>query len=52
MATRVLTARFSPLPNAIPGDPADNHIFACAVEGHADLIVSGDRDLLRLGEYL
>ena len=39
------------LPDAIPEDPADNHILACAVEGKADLIVSGDKDLLRLGAY-
>ena len=48
-AATVLSPRF--LPDAIPEDPADNHILACAVEGHADLIVSGDKDLLRLGTY-
>lgn len=39
------------VPEAVPNDPDDNHILACAVEGRADLIVSGDRDLLRLVEY-
>lgn len=39
------------LPNAVPDDPDDNHIVACAVEGRADLIVSGDRHLLSLTEY-
>jgi putative PIN family toxin of toxin-antitoxin system len=32
-------------------DPDDNRILECAVEGKADLIVSGDRDLLRLKSY-
>lgn len=32
-------------------DPDDNHILACALEGKADLIVTGDRDLLRLKDY-
>jgi putative PIN family toxin of toxin-antitoxin system len=39
------------IPNAVPNDPDDNHIIACALEGRADLIVSGDRDLLALGSY-
>jgi putative PIN family toxin of toxin-antitoxin system len=39
------------LPDAVPDDPDDNHIVACAVEGRADLIVSGDRHLLALGQY-
>lgn len=39
------------LPAAVPDDPDDDHVVACAVEGRADLIVSGDRHLLALGEY-
>lgn len=39
------------IPDAIPNDPDDNHIIACAVEGCANLIVSGDRHLLSLAEY-
>ena len=35
---------------ALPSDD-DNHIIACAVSGRADVIVSGDRDLLRLKAY-
>ena len=31
---------------AVPRDPKDNHILECAVAGRADLIVSGDQDLL------
>jgi uncharacterized protein len=43
--------RLDTLPDAVPGDPDDNHILACAVAGKADLIVSGDRHLLSLKEY-
>ncbi|MER2513172.1 MAG: putative toxin-antitoxin system toxin component, PIN family [Nitrosomonas ureae] len=35
----------------VPDDPKDNHIVACALAGKANLIVSGDKDLLRLKEY-
>ena len=41
----------SSIPDAVPNDPDDNHIIACAVEGCANLIVSGDRHLLDLAEY-
>lgn len=40
------------LPESIPRicrDPDDDRVIACAVAGKADLIVSGDRDLLALG---
>ncbi len=39
------------IPDVIKDDPDDNHILACAVEGKADVIVSGDRHLLRLKSY-
>lgn len=32
-------------------DPNDDFILECAVVGRADLIVTGDKDLLSLGEY-
>ncbi len=32
-------------------DPLDDHILACAVEGHADYVVTGDRDLLALDRF-
>jgi putative PIN family toxin of toxin-antitoxin system len=32
-------------------DPKDDMFIACAVEGGADYIVSGDRDLLDLGKF-
>jgi putative PIN family toxin of toxin-antitoxin system len=39
------------VPLVIQRDPKDNHIIACALEGKADFIVSGDKDLLSLKEY-
>lgn len=36
---------------AVPDDPDDNRILECAVEAQAQVIVSGDRHLLALGEY-
>ena len=35
----------------IVDDPDDDRILECAVEGQADVIVSGDRHLLRLTSY-
>ena len=39
---------------SLPGvtrDPKDDGVVACGVEGEADYIVSGDQDLLTLGEF-
>ena len=36
---------------AIPEDPTDEMVLACAVDAQADVIVSGDRHLLDLGSY-
>ncbi|MBP6472185.1 MAG: putative toxin-antitoxin system toxin component, PIN family [Chloroflexi bacterium] len=39
---------------ALPGacrDPKDDKFIACAVEGNASYIVTGDKDLLDLGVY-
>ena len=38
-------------PRVVPDDPDDDHVIACAVAARADLIVSGDLDLLRMGSY-
>ena len=38
--------------SVVTRDPADNRVLECAVEGRADAIVSGDRDLLALGRYV
>ncbi len=37
--------------NVIQSDPSDNRVLEAAIEGHADYIVSGDRDLLDLGDF-
>lgn len=39
------------VPSVIHEDPDDNHVLACAVAANAEQIVSGDRHLLRLGNY-
>lgn len=43
--------RPAPLQAVIPNDPDDDHVLACAVGAAANLIVSGDRDLLDLSTY-
>lgn len=35
----------------IKEDPPDNRILECAVEAGSEMIVSWDKDLLRLGEF-
>jgi putative PIN family toxin of toxin-antitoxin system len=39
------------MPPAELRDPEDLHVLACAVGAQADLIVSGDKDLLTLGSF-
>ena len=39
------------LVDAIKDDPSDNIYLACAVEGKADFIVSGDKHLRQLGSF-
>ncbi len=39
------------IPNVVLEDPPDNHIFACAIAGKVNLIVSRDLDLLRRKSY-
>lgn len=40
-----------PLAEPVCRDPDDDDVLACAVSAGADLIVSGDKDLLALGTY-
>lgn len=40
-----------PLPGAVCRDPEDDAILATAVAAAADLLVTGDADLLALGHY-
>lgn len=35
----------------IKDDPDDDHVLACALAAHADMIVSGDHHLLDLGRF-
>jgi putative PIN family toxin of toxin-antitoxin system len=37
--------------SVITDDPDDNRVLECAMKGRADLIVSGDRHLLKLANY-
>jgi len=39
------------VPRVVPDDADDDHVIAAAVSGSADLIVSGDGDLLRIGSH-
>lgn len=36
---------------SVPDDPDDEIVLACAMEGQADLIVTGDQHLLALGTF-
>ena len=36
---------------AVCRDPDDNMVLECALAGHAQYIVSGDKDLLELKEF-
>jgi putative PIN family toxin of toxin-antitoxin system len=46
---RVVTP--APIAPTIRRDPDDDHVLACALAAQADLLVTGDRDLLDIGEY-
>jgi predicted nucleic acid-binding protein len=37
--------------DVVKDDPDDNKILECAVAAGADAVVTGDKHLLRLGEY-
>ena len=47
----VLWFEAAPLPRPVCRDADDDHVLACAVAAGADLIVSGDDDLLSLRMY-
>jgi uncharacterized protein len=40
-----------PAPGAVPRDPDDDKIIACALAAGSEYLVSRDRDLLSLGAY-
>ena len=37
--------------DVVKDDPNDNRIVECAVTAGSEFIVSGDKDLLRMGQY-
>lgn len=54
LAVLLSQAEVTPGDLELPGvtrDPKDDAILACAVEGQADFVVSGDQDLLVLGGH-
>jgi putative PIN family toxin of toxin-antitoxin system len=54
LAALLSKAEVTPGQLRLPGvtrDPKDDSVVACAKEGEADYIVSGDQDLLVLSEY-
>ncbi len=46
---RIITVSTVPAPQL--RDPKDHHVLACALAAQANLIISGDHDLLELKEY-
>jgi putative PIN family toxin of toxin-antitoxin system len=50
-ADAVVVPGQSDVAGSVPDDPDDEIILACALDGQADVIVSGDRHLLALGSY-
>lgn len=49
-ATAVMV-EVSELPSVVPKDPDDDKFFECAVAGGATYIISGDAQVLAVGEY-
>jgi len=47
----ILVPGIADVAGSIPEDPDDEIVLACALEGEADLIVSGDHHLLALGGF-
>ena len=40
-----------PLPQSVAADPADDKFLACAVAGRVEMIISGDKHLLRVSGW-
>jgi putative PIN family toxin of toxin-antitoxin system len=41
----------SEIARGVSCDPKDDMVISCAIEGHADFIISGDQDLIKLESY-
>ena len=37
--------------SVVPDDPDDDRVIACALDGRADCLISGDQHLLKIGWY-
>jgi len=48
----ITPVRIKNVPSVIAEDPSDNHILACAQQGKAHAIVSGDTHLLSLRTFM
>lgn len=44
-------SKFQKILNVVKRDPDDNAVLECAIEGKANFIVSGDKDLLDLKAF-
>jgi len=51
LVASVVVVDAPPLPAPVCRDPDDDAILALAVAAHAEMIVTGDKDLLVLGSY-
>lgn len=49
LAANVMTGELEV--DAVPEDPSDNKVLACAMEGGADYIVASDEHLTKLGSF-
>lgn len=49
--TEMVNVSRQDLPRVVIADPDDDHVIACAVAAHADMVVSGDRHLFSLGAH-
>jgi len=49
--TNALCVSTGEIARIVPDDPDDDFLIACAIEGNAEYIVSGDEHLLDLGRY-
>jgi putative PIN family toxin of toxin-antitoxin system len=51
VTTKAELAKAARLSEAVCDDPDDDKFFACAISGKAEIIVSGDKHLLKMSGY-